>query len=191
MNRTKGRSPLVLVAAVLALAFGLFASTGTAGAAEACVLDPGDYSPSMVLTTSAPEVAAGESVTIEGANFPANCEVTLEVDGVVLGTATTDDSGAFSFPWAVPGDHPAGDVTIAATAMGEVLATTTLSIIDPTPVTTAPATTAPSPSQGGTGDGTLPATGAQVGGLVVGGLVMLAAGAALLLWNRGRQINQV
>ncbi len=211
MNRTKRRSPLVLIAAVLALAFGLFAATtSTAGAAEACVIDPDEYSPSMVLTADPSEVAPGDSVTIGGSNFPANCDVTLEVDGAVLATVTTDGSGAFAFTWAVPGDQPVGDVTIAATAAGQLLATTTLSVTDGSPVTTAPATTTPggdptdpggtATDPGGThaggGDGTgsggmLPATGAQIGALVVGGLLMLAGGAALLLWNRGRQINQV
>lgn len=193
MKRTKRRTPIVLVAAMLALVCGLFAVTTTsAGAASACVVSPEDYGPATTLTTSATSVDNGTSVDINGAGFPANCEVTLEVDGATIGTATTDGNGKFTFPWTVPADTPAGSVTITATAGGQVLAATTLEIIDAQPATTTPgtATTVAGGTAGTTSGGsTLPATGAQIGVLVVGGLVMLAAGFALLLWNRGRRVS--
>lgn len=197
MKSTKRRTPLVLVAAVLALACGLFATAAPAGAADACVLDPQDYGSPVAISTSATTVDNGTSVEIFGSGFPANCDVTLEADGAVLGTATTDADGNFSFDWAIPDDYPAGMVTIAATSGGEVLATTVLEIVDAQTATstTVPGTTDPGgttsgvPGQSGTGTGTLAATGAQIGVLVVGGLVMLAAGVALLMWNRGRQVS--
>ncbi|HET8931397.1 MAG TPA: LPXTG cell wall anchor domain-containing protein [Acidimicrobiales bacterium] len=196
MKSTKRRTPLVLIAAVLALACGLFTVTSsTAGAADACVVDPNDYGSSVVLGTSATSADNGTSVDIIGSGFPADCDVTLEVDGATIATVTTGADGAFSYTWDIPGDAEPGSVTIAATAAGQVLATTTLEIVDAQPTTTPGSATTVTGTNGGgtgtstTGGSTLPATGAQIAVLVVGGLVMLAAGAALLMWNRGRRVS--
>jgi LPXTG-motif cell wall-anchored protein len=195
MKSTKRRTPVVLVVAVLTLASGLFAITSSsAGAAEACVVGPDDYGPALTLTTSATSADNGTPVDIVGSGFPSDCEVTLAVDGTTIGTATTDGSGAFTFTWDIPDDATAGIVTITATAAGQVLATTTLEIVDGGPATSTPASTSTTVAATGaatstSGGSTLPATGAQIGILVVGGLVMLAAGFALLLWNRGRRVS--
>ncbi len=198
MKSTRRRTPAVLIVAILALASGLFAITSSsAGAAEACVVGPDDYGPALTLATSATTADNGTSVDIIGSGFPADCEVTLAVEGTTIGTVTTNGSGEFTYTWDIPADAAAGIVTITASAAGQVLATTTLEIVDaqPAPSTTTPSsatTVAPGGGAGGTstsGGSTLPATGAQIGILVVGGLVMLAAGFALLLWNRGRRVS--
>jgi LPXTG-motif cell wall-anchored protein len=195
MKSTKRRTPVVLIAAVLALACGLFTVTSTAaGAADACVVSQDDYGPATTLATSETSADTGSQVDIIGSGFPADCDVTLEVAGTAIGTVTTDGNGGFTFTWQIPDDATAGVVTIAATAGGQVLASTTLEIVaaQPTPTTTTPGSTttiAKATGASSTGGNTLPATGAQIGVLVIGGLVMLAAGAALLVWNRGRRVS--
>jgi len=202
MKSTKRRTPLVLIAAVLALACGLFTVTSaSAGAADACVLNPDDYGMTPVLAATPTSVKAGADVQITGSGFPANCEVTLQVAGTTIGTATTNGDGSFTFTWSTPADQKPGNTTIVAAAGGQTLATTVVEIVANGSVVTTGPTTSVGPAGGGgtggsgtggtgtTGGSTLPATGAQIGILVVGGLVMLAAGFALLLWNRGRGVS--
>lgn len=196
MKSTKRRTPLVLAAAVLALACGLFTVTSTsAGAADACVVNPDDYGMTPVLAATPTSVKAGADVQITGSGFPENCAVTLQVAGTTIGTATTNADGGFTFTWSTPADQKPGNTTIAAVAGGQTLATTVVEITAGGAVATTSAPTTSVAPAGGTGTSstsggsTLPATGAQIGILVVGGLVMLAAGFALLLWNRGRGVS--
>lgn len=219
---TEGHTPtrgsvLLRMTAVLALIGGLFAGAASvAGAAEACSSGDADYSgydygSSMTLTTDVAQATPGSVVTIEGAGFgPGGCELQLTIgsaDGAaaaatVLGTVTVGADGTFSFPWTVPADQELGIITIAAVVDGIELASTTLEIVEATPVSppgdsnnqgAAPiAAPAAGGHTGGASQGTLPRTGSNTLPLIIGGLVLLAMGAALLTWtNRRRMVTEV
>ena len=196
---TKRRTPIVLVAALLAMTCGLFTvATSTAGAAQACSPDGYDYGASITLAANPSLATPGQVVTLTGSGFPPACDLELQIDGAVIGTVTTAPDGTFSFHWNVPDDQGMG-VTVDAVAGGTVLASTIISvgIARPVgaPVSATTTTVIGNGTVGATGTPSsttsttsLPATGASISLLVIGGVLMLVAGAALLLWNRGRDI---
>ena len=89
-----------------------------------------------VITATPERVQAGESTSVTGVDFPADSEVTVQLqdaDGNDIGdpvTVTTDSNGEFTTPLPVPADAAEGDdyVIEAVAASGES-ATTPLAVI--------------------------------------------------------------
>lgn len=73
------------------------------------------YPPSgETLTVEDSTVAAGGRFTIGGGGFRAGSTVTIRIGSTVLGTATADSSGRFTFTGTLPRNTGAGTVTILA-----------------------------------------------------------------------------
>lgn len=181
MTSTIRRNPIIRAVAVLALALGLFATVpATSGAAEACVL--GSYGNTMQLTADPATVNPGDTVTITGSGFPADCILGISVGSCgaagAIGEVTTDADGNFTIDWVVPAGQEPGDVLICTT-VGTVEVTANVT------VATQSTTTLPS----GSGDGSTgrhPDTGSQVLPFVAGGVILLVAGSLLVLSSRKR-----
>ncbi len=137
------------------------------------------------LTLNTASVKAGSAIEVVGAGFPASTPVRVELhsDPVVLGTATTDASGALRLAAVVPASTPAGAHEVVATA-GSVTARAPLT------VTSSGGATTPGSGPGtGSQSGDLATTGADAAWLLpvaIGAGVLLAAGLALLLRRRAR-----
>jgi len=139
------------------------------------------------LTLGAASVAAGSTVEISGAGFPASADVRIELhsDPVVLGTVRTDAQGALALTATVPASTPAGSHEIVATA-GDVTARASLTVTSSGGVTAPGGATGP--DSGAPADGDLATTGADAAWLlpvVLGAVILLSAG-ALLLRRRAR-----
>lgn len=114
--RSSVRAILSALAVMSVLLVGSAAAAGTAGAQTAPVCDVTDkYAGTVTLEVNVAEVSPGETITITGSGFPPGCEVTLTVDGVVIGSVVTDAAGNFSFGHTL-GANISGAVTIGATA---------------------------------------------------------------------------
>lgn len=140
--------PIRLLFAVLMLALAAVVVTPTGASAAPCVID--GYSAGATVSVQPPgPYTPGQQIQIIGTGFPPGCEVTITVDGVIVGTATTDANGAFSF--GVTLGSTIGTVTIGVSA-GSF--TRDLSIQVGTAATTAtttpstPTTAAPLPRTG-------------------------------------------
>lgn len=182
MTSTIRRNPIVRAVALLALSLGLFiAVPATSGAAEACVIS--EYGNSMQLTANPPTVKPGDTVTITGSGFPANCILGISVGScgaaASIGTVTTDENGNFTIDWSVPADQASGEVLICTT-VGTVEVTANVTVASQTATTLAPKPIS------GTGSGNLPATGSQVLPFVAGGVLLLVVGSMLVLSTRKR-----
>ncbi|MED7661830.1 hypothetical protein MT358_27945, partial [Klebsiella pneumoniae] len=113
--------------------------------------------------------------------------VSVTLEGVPLGTATTDDEGGFTAGFTVSDCDLTGGTLTAS--VGDISASTEVTLEPcPSPTTSTPdasTTTAPAPPSatpstapsGGTPGGQLPATGASVAPLVAAGVLLLASGA--------------
>ncbi|MGK9220587.1 choice-of-anchor G family protein, partial [Microbacterium barkeri] len=88
------------------------------------------------ITAEPGSVEAGETVTITGAGFAPNETVTITIDGVVVGTATTDADGdgfaEFTFDYTVPADAEpqAGVVVVAEGDVSQTPAQDTFDIVE-------------------------------------------------------------
>ncbi|QIM15671.1 hypothetical protein G7067_03365 [Leucobacter insecticola] len=70
------------------------------------------------ITVSLPSLSIGETQTVTGSKFPAGAVVTLELHStpILLGTATADANGDFSFSFAIPAGTEAGTHKVVATS---------------------------------------------------------------------------
>jgi LPXTG-motif cell wall-anchored protein len=149
-----------LVFAVLAAGLALFLAAPAAHA---------QYEGGSTLTVNIPNPTCGQTVIVTGSGFLPDTEVTLTIGGSVIGTATTDAEGDFSFPYTVPANCSSGTVVISASD-GVTVLTVSLAVGAPTP---APSTT-------------LPRTGSDNSNLIRAGAVLLAVGGLLVLATRKR-----
>lgn len=183
MISTIRRNPIIRVVAVLALALGMFAvAPAASGAAEACVI--GEYGNSMQLTADPTTVRPGDTVTIDGSGFPADCTLGISVGSCdasdSIGIVTTDENGNFTIDWVVPANQKPGDVLICTTISSvEVTASVT--------VASTSATTVPAATGGQGGSGVLPKTGSQILPFLGGGVILLVVGSLLVLSSRKRK----
>lgn len=139
-----------------------------------------DYPGGASFSTSDSNPVCGNTITLSGEGFAPNTEVTLSVGGSTIGTATTDATGKFSFPWTVP-CTTIGSVTVTATD-GQTTLTTDLNVRSATTTTTPPTT-----SGGGTsGGGTLPRTGTNSSMFLRIGVLLVSVGGLLVLGSRKR-----
>ncbi|MEJ5255106.1 MAG: carboxypeptidase-like regulatory domain-containing protein [Acidimicrobiales bacterium] len=144
--------------------------------APAAQAQPG-YEGGTTLTVSDPSPGCGSSVTLTGTGFKPNAEVTLtEQGGGVVGTATTDASGSFSFVWVIPQPCTAGTVVITASD-GTTVMGVSITIGAGSGGTSAPAT--------------LPRTGSDSANLLRAGVLLIAAGGLLVLATRKRAAAKV
>ncbi len=109
--------------------------------------------PAPVLSLSAAEVRAGESVTVNGSGFAAGEVVALELhsEPVALGEATADAAGAFSVDVTIPAETSAGDHSIVALRADDTTVSVPLVVLaavtpTPTPTPTPTETTGPTPT---------------------------------------------
>jgi len=106
---------VVALAAGLLLAAAMSVAMPSVASAEPCVVDPA-YEAGVTLGVSGGgTVTPGQTIEITGSGFPPGCEVTITIDGGIVGTVTTSASGTFSFG-ATLGANISGSVTIGATA---------------------------------------------------------------------------
>lgn len=151
---------------LLAVLLSIFAFSALAPAAHAQ-----DYNNTPTLGVDKPSVTACQVVVITGSNFPPNSTVTLTVGGAVIGTANSDASGSFSFPWNTCGVAP-GVQTVTATS-GPTVLSVNVTVLGGTTQTTVVTTT-------------LPYTGSDSTGLARMGAGLVAVGALVVLVARRR-----
>jgi hypothetical protein len=158
---------------LLALSAVAFTFTGSAQAA------PYATAPTVSVSDQTPVV--GGSLTASGAGFQALERVSLSLNGVSLGSATTDASGAFSTSVTLPAGVSGAQTIVVTGASGDT-GNITITIGAAAPVAAVPAGGAAGGGSGGSG-GVLASTGVAVVGigalgalLLVGGGVMLFAG---------------
>ena len=191
-------NPVTRVLSLVLLCAGLLvALPSVAGAAQAadasCPGDPSSYVSTMLLTVTPTTAVAGDPVTISGTGYPANVSVTLtytvgtSTTVLPLGTATTNGTGDFSFPWTVPVGTTAGELHITSSAC-TLTKTTILAITVSKTTTTIPGGHAPATTPGNRPAGTspLPTTGSDVLPLVAGGVALLVIGSLVVLSSRKR-----
>lgn len=196
---------------VIALALGsLVLGAARADALSAC--PPGQSQPGypigacmLRLTPSTTE--ADESVTADGGGYRPGSQVNVTFNGVPVGTATADSSGAFSLVFKVPAGTAPGAYRVLATGIdpnGEPYQLSgILQVVASEPDG--------SGNGGGSGDGNdngngngngagddnggskasgpIPRTGTTPAAPVAAGLALLAAGAVLLVAARRRKLN--
>jgi hypothetical protein len=171
-------------------------TTGTVVAPQVPATPPAD-APLTLTTTDGPITTAtpGQQITVIGTGFLPYSTVTIAIYStpVVLGTVTTDGSGAFSKLVTVPTDLAAGvhalvayGVDPAGLAHAIRMDVTVAAAVAPTPATPTSATPA---AAAGPGTGGLAYTGSTFDPtpVVVGGSVLLLTGALLLVGLRRRR----
>ena len=190
MKSSIRHNPVTRVLSLVLLCAGLLvAIPSVAGAAQtadaSCPGDPSSYASTMNLAVSPSTAGPGDPVSISGKGYPANVSVTLTYTVgttptvLPLGTATTDATGNFTFPWTVPAGTTASELHIISSACG-ITKTTILAIsVSRKPVTTTPHT-------GPAGTTPLPTTGSDVLPLVAGGVALLVIGSLVVLSSRKR-----
>lgn len=154
------------------------------------------------LATDKAQAPVGELVTLRGCGYRGVSQVahTMHSHTMVLGSATTDANGDYTFQFRVPADAEVGNHTITATGVNAAGATRTQSI--PFTVTAAAAAqaattttvageaarTTATTARAAAANSTLPRTG---GGStmpqVVGGVALVGIGAALVVIARRRR----
>jgi hypothetical protein len=142
--------------------------TGTAGAASY----PPVTGPTITVSTTTP--TQGQTIEVGGANYGANESVRLTIGGILVGTATTDSSGAFEPAVVVPttliGAQPLTGVGLTSGATASL----TLTI------------SAPAAASSNSGSG-LAFTGEQIAGALLLAVVLLAVGGGFALAGRRRR----
>ncbi len=99
------------------------------------------YNNTPTLTVDNPNVTVCQVVMITGTNFPPNASIPVSVDGVVVGNATTDGTGTFTFPWNTCGAS-VGSHTVTASVPGASVLSVVVNVQAPG-TTTIPTTTLP------------------------------------------------
>ena len=170
--------PAVAGVAMFGVAPLVLASTASASPAVA------QYGPvsAATLFVSSTTVAPGGTVTVSGTGFDANSTVTLTLDGVVIGTATTNAAGAFSTTVTIPSGLAAGYYTIIATdSLGRTSSITIYVTGASTTAVAAPSAAAPSSTSSSssglafTGTDAAATAGAGAGAIALGGLLVLGS----------------
>ncbi len=158
-----------------AMVFAALAATAMLATSAGAQYVPG--TPGIVVDPSCS--AVGGNITVEGSGVPASSTVTITVNGITLGTATSNPDGDFlTAALALPSSLTSGQYTLHATT-GTVDLTTNLDIaIGPCAVS------AVTVAQG---TGTLPVTGTNSGEWVKAGLSLVAIGGLLVLATRRRR----
>lgn len=159
-------SALVGVLALVAAA-AMFA--GPAGAAP--------YGGGATISVSSSVVAPGGTITVSGSGFEANqtVRITLYPEAVVLGTTTSESSGAWSATVTIPSDTALGRHTITAMDTAGDSASVTITV-----------TAAAGPSGGGGGG--VSTTGVAVMSIGALGVLLVAGGAVMLMAGRRRKV---
>ncbi|WP_022889337.1 endonuclease/exonuclease/phosphatase family protein [Agromyces italicus] len=147
-------------------------------------------------------VVAGATVAVSGSGFGPEAELRVELHStpVVLGTATTDEAGAFRSTMTIPADTAPGEhslVVIGADGTEVSAALTVTAAPDGGGET--PGDWSGTPGEGGSGDAdpgagsdtgsepsSLASTGANVLPFAIGGAVLLGLGVVLMLARRRR-----
>ena len=164
---------LLLVALIALAAFGVAAPAANAD---------DSYTGTCGITLSPTTVTPGETVTITATGFNAGAVVTFTSDSVEIGTAVADDHGVATFPWVVPADYALGSHTIHADGDG---------CTDPANVAELTVVSAVDQTQTTTDTGTLPRTGNDYSNLLRIGVLLIAAGALVVLATRKRSNQSV
>ncbi len=167
------RRMLVLGATV----FAAFAATAMLATSAGAQYVPGQ--PGIVVDPSCS--AVGGSITVLGSGAPASATITITVNGLTLGTVTSNPDGDFQTAALVlPTSLTSGEYTLHATSGTVYDVTTTLDVaIGPCAVA------ASNVAQGSSG--TLPVTGTNSGDWVKAGLTLVAIGGLLVLATRRRR----
>lgn len=182
--RTKiARHALLVIATLLSsVAFAVLPSVG-AEAQGTCNL-PAQYQGSATFAASSSSATPGSTVVFTGTGWPANSSIPVTVDGVSVGSATTNASGSFSFSYTFPAATSTGTHVVSASCGGFVLSQNiTVSSGGTTNVTTVTPLTSTTSS--------LPVTGSNSIGMAQIALALLAAGGLLVLVTRRRSRAQV
>lgn len=161
-------------AALLLLGTGALVGPTTPAAAGG---GPSDYA-GCLITADPSTFEAGATVTIVGVGFEPNFETTIEFQGELVGTVTTDASGGFTTEVVAPADSTPGPSTFTAVCDGAGNPTTTTVTVSSRGVPTT--TTVP-------GGGPLPRTGSEVEPLVMAGGIAVVAGLAFVLVAKRRR----
>lgn len=152
----------------------------------------------------AASVAAGGSVTVSGADFAAATDLRIELRStpVLLGTATTDATGAFRATVTVPADTPPGAHSLVVIAPDGAETTVALTVTaaaggDPggqpggetggRPGGTPGTGGAVAPGAGAAEDGDLAATGADSLPFILVAVLLLGTGVGLVVMRRRRR----
>ena len=124
--------------------------------------------------TSVSAIGPGGTLTVSGSNFTPNVTVTITLhsDPVVLGTTTSNGSGAYFLVMTIPSDTVPGTHTIIASDAQGDTASTLLVVTGAVPLAT---------SSG------LAFTGADIAALSGVGAIALALGGMLILTGRRRR----
>jgi LPXTG-motif cell wall-anchored protein len=148
----------------------LFAAPASAGAPTPTT----GYPEPGGLTVDNPNPEPGDTITIGGTACAADVEVTISFGGEVIGKATTDADGNFTFKYTVPADTAPGTYEISVTACDTEVLSEQITVV------AAPTTTVAGQD--------LPQTGSNsTEPLARTGLVLVTAGALLVFGVRRRQ----
>lgn len=177
--------------AILLAAAGIFAVlTGPAVSAQQNGPSPG---PEVLNTTISSPTALGPScsnvdltVTTEGLLPGSAATFTLYSDPVVLGTVAVGDDGIASLTFSLPAGTDVGTHRVETTGT-DTLGEQASASVDLQVLSCATGPTPTSPGTGPGGNGSLARTGTDLGAPIRIGIVVLAAGAALVLTTRKRQ----
>ena len=158
---------MLVLGALLVTTMATLAITATTASAQYV---PG--TPGIIVTPGS--VTVGGAITVQGTGCPANVTVTIKIGTIVVGTATSNDAGNFTFHVTLPPSIKPGQYTVHALC-GDLDLTAVLSVSALPPTTTI--------STGGT----LPKTGTDSGLWVKIGLSFVAVGGLLVLATRRRR----
>jgi LPXTG-motif cell wall-anchored protein len=159
---------------LLAMVFGAISLVGLAPAAHA----DDSYTGTCSIFITPLEVAPGGTVTITAKGFNPGADVMFTVDSTTtIGTATADGDGTASITWTIPNDFVLGDHAIAAAGDG---------CTDPAQVEAEVTVVAAAAQTQTPTSGTLPRTGGDFSYLLRIGIVLVAAGALVVLATRKR-----
>jgi len=161
-----------------AMVFAALAATAMMATSAGAQYVPGQ--PGIIVDPSCS--AVGGTISVEGSGVPDSATVTIQVNGVTLGTTTSNNEGDFLITGlSLPSSFPSGQYTLHAIS-GSVDLTATLDIaVGPCAVAgnNVTATTAAT--------GALPVTGTNSGDWVKAGLSLVAIGGLLVLATRRRR----
>ena len=158
---------MLVLGALLVTTMATLAITATSASAQYVPGTPG-------IVVNPGSTTVGGEVTVQGTGCPANVTVTIKIGDIVVGTATSNDAGNFTFHVKLPPSITPGQYTVHALC-GDLDLTAVLSV-SALPVSTTIAT-----------GGTLPKTGTDSGMWVKVGLSLVAVGGLLVLATRRRR----
>jgi LPXTG-motif cell wall-anchored protein len=184
----RANRPAVLIVTLL-MVLGVFAAAGAAASAQS-------YPNDATLTVNDPNPVCGQTVQVVGTGFLPNAPVTVSIAGQVVGTATSDADGNFTFPYTLPTPCVDGEQLIRATDGTNTLLVTIS--VSSTTQSTANSTNSSIPSNSSNSSntqtntaatGTLPRTGSSGTSmhLVQAGILLVATGGILLVATRKRR----